>query len=191
MKFDVVIIGGGLAGMTAATKLQADGLKCAVVAEGLSLHNPSRREFCAAGGTLLAGDKVVCGRFDGGRLVSVRTEKLGDVELEAGAFVLATGKYFSRGLVADMDRVYEPLFGLDVKYEEDRSKWFGASFSAPQKFLEFGVMTEDGCALKDGKKIVNLFPAGEVLAGISSAGKDEREQIVGSAMDAAEAVRRN
>ena len=191
MKFDVVIIGGGLAGMTAATKLQKDGLKCAVVAEGLSLHNSSRREFCAAGGTLLAGDRVVSGRLADGRLQAVRTEELGNVELEAGYFILATGKYFSKGLVADMDRVYEPLFGLDVKYEKDRALWFDPSFASHQEFLEFGVAEEDGCALKDGKKIVNLFPAGEVLAGISSAQEDATEQIRRSALSAAEAVRRN
>jgi len=191
MKFDVVIIGGGLAGMTAATKLQKEGLKCVVVAEGLSLHNSSRREFSVAGGTLLAGDRVVSGRVADGRLLAVCTEELGNVELEAGNFILATGKYFSKGLVADMDRVYEPLFGLDVKYEQDRALWFDSSFASHQKFLEFGVVAEDGCALKDGKKIVNLFPAGEVLAGISSAQEDATEQIRQSALSAAEAVRRN
>ena len=191
MKFDVVIIGGGLAGMTAATELQQAGLKCAVVAEGLSLFNTSRQEFKAAGGTLLAGDRVVSGRFAEDRLAAVRTEKLGDVELEAGSYVLATGKYFSRGLVADMDKVYEPLFGLDVEFDEDRSAWFDASFSAPQRFLAFGVKTRDGRALKDGKLIANLFPAGELLAGISSAQGDATELIKKSALEAAKAIRRN
>lgn len=190
MKFDVIIIGGGLAGMTAATALQTDGLKCAVVAEGLSLHNASRREFSAAGGTLLAGDRVVSGRFEADRLVAVRTEKLGDVELEADNFVLATGKYFSRGLVADMDRVYEPLFGLDVEYDADRSKWFDASFAAPQRFLEFGVKCEGCRAVKDGAVIANLFPAGEVLAGVTSAQGDATEAIVKSAAEAVKAIRR-
>ncbi len=190
MKFDVIIIGGGLAGMTAATALQTSGMRCAVVAEGLSLHNASRREFCAAGGTLLAGDRVVSGRFAGDRLVAVRTEKLGDIELEAENFVLATGKYFSRGLVADMDRVYEPLFGLDVDYDEDRSTWFDPSFAAPQKFLEFGVKSPGGLAVKDGAVIANLYPAGEVLAGLSSAQGDATAAIVKSATDAANAIGR-
>ena len=190
MKFDVVIIGGGLAGMTAAAKLQGDGLRCAVVSAGLSLNKCDGRDFFAAGGTMLAGDSVVSGRFEGDRLFAVRTEKLGDMELEADDFILATGKYFSRGIVADMDRVYEPLFGLDVKYDEDRSSWFDASFAAPQKFLEFGVVSKDGCALKNGEKIVNLHPAGEVLAGISTAQGDATEQIVRSALEAVKAIRR-
>ena len=190
MKFDVIVIGGGLAGMTAATGLQAAGLNCAVIAEGLSLSNVSRKEFRAAGGTILAGDRVVSGKLDGSRLLSVRTEKLGDVELEADNFVLATGKYFSRGLVADMDKVYEPIFGLDVEYDADRSKWFDASFAAPQPFLEFGLKTEGGCALKDGKPVSNLFPAGEVLAGVSTASEDATEKIKQSALDAVNAIRR-
>ena len=190
MKFDVIVIGGGLAGMTAATALQASGLKCAVVAEGLSLYNCPRNTFRAAGGTLLAGDRVTGGVFEGDRLVSVSTEKLGDVTLEADAFVLATGKYFSRGIVADMDKVYEPLFGLDVEYDEDRSKWFDASFAAPQRFLEFGVKAKDGCALRDGKPVVNLFPAGEVLAGICGAQGDATATIQKSALDAVDAIRR-
>ena len=190
MKFDVVIIGGGLAGVTAATALQQGGLRCALVAEGLSLSGVSREPFLAAGGTLLAGDRVNGGTIEDGRLVSVSTEKLGDVTLEARAFILATGKFFSRGIVADMDKVYEPVFGLDVQYDSDRSAWFNPSFAAPQRFLEFGVLTQDGCALMDGKKIVNLFPAGEVLAGISSAGSDKSEEIKKSALAAAEAARR-
>ena len=190
MKFDAVIIGGGLAGMTAATALQQGGLKCAVVAEGLSLSGASREAYTAAGGTLLAGDRVTGGTIENGRLVSIRTEKLGDVTLEARAFILATGKYFSRGIVADMNRVYEPVFGLDVQYDTDRICWFNSSFSAPQRFLEFGVITEDGCAVKDGVKIENLFPAGEVLAGLSSAASDATAEIKKSALAAAEAARR-
>ena len=190
MKFDVVVIGGGLAGMTAATELQRSGLRCAVVATGLSLHEAPRRDFKAAGGTLLAGDSVVGGRIEDGKLLEVRTEKLGDAALEADWFILATGKYFSKGIVADMDRVYEPLFGLDVDYDEDRAKWFDPSFAAPQPFLEFGVRTEGGCALKDGSPISNLLPAGEVLAGISSAEGDATSAIRQSALDAVQIIRR-
>lgn len=176
--------------MTAATALQGAGLNCAVIAEGLSLHIAPRQEFKAAGGTLLAGDRVVAGKFEDGRLLCVATEKLAGIPIEADSFVLATGKYFSRGIVADMDKVYEPLFGLDVEYDEDRTGWFDPSFAAPQRFLEFGVKTEGGCALKDGKPVVNLFPAGEVLAGVSSAQGDATETIKKSALDAVAAIRR-
>jgi len=190
MKFDVAIIGGGLAGVTAATVLQRSGMRCVLISEGLSLYGTPREDFRAAGGTLLAGDRVCGGTFDGNRLASISTEKLGDVTIEADAFVLATGKYFSRGIVADMDRLYEPIFGLDVEYDSDRSNWFSQGFADSQRFLEFGVKTKDGCALLGGQKIVNLFPAGEVLAGITGAQGDASETIRKSGLAAAEAIRR-
>ena len=191
MKFDAVIIGGGLAGMSIATALQEDGRRCALVSEGLSLHDGvSAARFRAAGGTLLAGDRVTAGTFGNGKLLSVRTEKLGDATLEAPVFVLATGKYFSRGIVADMDSIYEPVFGLDVQFDKDRSAWFSPSFSAPQRFLEFGVLTKDGCALKDGEKIANLFPAGEVLAGVSCISEGGTAGITHSVSLALEAIRK-
>ena len=191
MKFDAVIIGGGQTGSNLANLLQNLGRRCVIVTEGLSLNdNTSFGGFLAAGGTVLTGDRVIGGTFEGNRLVSVRTQKLGDVTLEAPVFVLATGKYFSRGIVADMDRVYEPIFGLDVEYDEDRSTWFNPSFSSPQRFLEFGVRTQDGCALKDGQKIINLIPTGEVLAGVSCVGESGAKAISKSIFDAFAAIKR-
>ena len=164
MKFDVVIIGGGLAGTSAATELQKSGLKCILVAEGLSLNNCPKNEFKAAGGTVLQGDRVVSGVFEGNRLIRVFTEKLGNEPLEAD---------------------------LDVEYDSDRLTWIDPSFAAPQRFLEFGVKTSGGVALKGGVPIVNLFPAGEVLSGVSSAQGDATEQILNSAREAVRAIRRN
>ena len=188
MKFDVIIIGGGLAGITAATALQQAGLKCVVVSEGLSLNEAPGKAFRACGGTILPGDRVTGGTFSGDRLLSVNTEKLAPTALEADFFILATGKYFSRGIMADMDKVYEPVFGLDVEYDADRSTWFNPDFSQPQRFLEFGVRTLDGCALRNGRPIVNLFPAGEVLAGLTGSQGDASGRIRRSGLDAAETI---
>ena len=188
MKFDVAIIGGGLAGVTAATALQKAGFRCVLIAEGLSLDGVSRREFRLAGGTVLQGDRVTGGIFRNNVLECICTEKLGDEYIYAGSFVLATGKYFSRGIVADMDKVYEPVFGLDVEYDRDRSTWFNPSFSARQRFLDFGVFTRNGRATRNGEPVENLYPAGEVLAGLSGAQGDAAELIRQSAMEAAKAI---
>lgn len=188
MKFDVAIIGGGLAGVTAATTLQQAGFRCVLIAEGLSLDGTSRREFRLAGGTVLQGDRVTSGIFNNNMLQGVCTEKLGDEVIYADSFVLATGKYFSRGIIADMDKVYEPVFGLDVEYDRDRGTWFNPTFSARQKFLDFGVFTRNGRATINGEPIVNLYPAGEVLAGLSGAQGDASELIRQSALDAAKAI---
>lgn len=166
MRFDVVIIGGGLAGMTAATALRKAGLSCAVVAEGLSLHNAPRSEFLALGGTIFAGDSVVGGEWDGDALKCVFTRNLEGTRLEADNFILATGKFFSRGLISTMDSVYEPVFGCDVEYIRDRDKWVTSDFFAPQPFESFGVITDGtGRVLLEGRPAKNLYAAGEILAG--------------------------
>ena len=188
MKFDAVIIGGGPAGATAATALQQAGLQCALVSGGLSLSEVSLGAFRAAGGTLLAGTRVCSGTFDSGLLIEVFTDKLGGEPLQAAHFILATGKYFSRGIAADMDRIYEPVFGLDVDFDSDRGTWFSPAFGARQRFLEFGVARSGVCALKDGRRIANLYPVGEVLAGISNAQGDAIPAIRQSAMEAVEEI---
>ena len=78
MKFDVAIIGGGLAGVSAATTLQQAGLRCILIAEGLALDGTSGRDFRRCGGTVLQGDRVTGGSFSGNRLEYIFTEKLGD-----------------------------------------------------------------------------------------------------------------
>ena len=98
----------------------------------------------------------------------MRSRSLGPDAIVAGSYVLATGRFYNGGLVADMDRVYEPLFGLDVEYEKDRSKWFDPDFFAPQPFLSFGVRVDaDGHPSVQGVTVNNLLVKGEILAGCS------------------------
>lgn len=188
MNYDAVIIGGGRAGMTLACALQDAGLRCCVVAEGRSLSDPLpgraaeipasdgsvppaalpdtdlRTEFKRGGGTLLAGDSVVSGHWDGKRLVEVLTRNYGDVPLQAPVFALCTGKFFGRGLLSTMDSIYEPVFGADVQFEADRTRWYDPDFSRPQPFESFGVRTaEDGRVLFGGVPAENLWAAGEIL----------------------------
>lgn len=166
MKFDAVIIGGGLAGMTAGVELQKKGLCCAVVAEGLSLNDVPRGEFIDLGGTLLAGDSVVGGVWNGTRLECVHTRNLEGTPLEADNFVLATGKFFSRGLVSTMDGIYEPVFGCDVIYDTGREKWVNGDFFGPQPFEKYGVRTDaEGRVFIGGRPADNLYAAGEILSG--------------------------
>lgn len=164
MRFDAVIIGGGYSGTQKAVELLQQGKKVAVICKGHSLYGFSPAQFQLLGGTLLM-DTVVEGRTDSGKAIAVYTEKLHEVALEASEFYLATGKFFAGGLVADMDKVYEPVFGLDVEYDSDQSKWFSPKFFDPQPFMSFGVKTTpEGCAIKVGNPIVNLFPIGEIKA---------------------------
>ncbi len=173
MKFDVVVIGGGWAGRTVADRLAGAGLRVCVVSEGLSLtavHDESPYSCLAGlqkkGVTVLRGDRALQGRADADKVTGLVTRNLGpDTMLEADAFVLATGKFFSRGLLSDMNHIWEPVFGADVAYDADRTKWADPEFSSHQPFMDFGVRTDEaGHVLVSGRPVMNLYAAGEILA---------------------------
>ena len=175
MKFDTIIIGAGSAGMQVATALQASGRKTAVIGLGRSINEVDVRPYERLGGTLLIGDAVREGIFENARLRAVRTVNLGAYPLEADRFVIATGKFLGRGLVADMDEIYEPLFGLDVECDPDRSRWFGERFAEDQPFLRFGVRTDAQSRPSiGGRTVENLYACGELLAGVSAVYGKER-----------------
>lgn len=166
MKFDVVIIGGGRAGIAAGTALEKAGLRTAIVAAGLNFEKTSREEYISLGGVVFKGDKALGGVWEGRTLKSLKTKNLGRTVLAADYFVLATGKFFSRGLVATMDTVYEPVFGADVDFDPDRGNWIDRDFFAPQPFEKFGVKTDcKGRLMIGGEISENLYAAGEILAG--------------------------
>ncbi|MCR5352488.1 MAG: anaerobic glycerol-3-phosphate dehydrogenase subunit B [Bacteroidales bacterium] len=123
-----------------------------------------KRRFEALGGTYLAGDKVLQARVEGDRVRNVNTRNLGGHVLDAEHFILATGSYFSKGLKSNPFRIYEPVFGLDVRQEADRSKWYDADFHARQPYMAFGVETDPTLhPLRDGRPLENLYAIGSVL----------------------------
>ena len=125
-----------------------------------------RHYFKMLGGNYLMGDSAVSGQFDGDKLMSVTTAKLGDMPLRANNFILASGSFISRGLVADYERVYEPVFDLDVDADSDREQWTRFDVLEPQAYSRYGVATDgDLRCLKQGKPIQNLHAIGSVLSG--------------------------
>lgn len=169
MRFDAVIIGGGWSGCEAAELLVEAGKKVCIVSEGLSLaavkyDSPYARlaALQKQGAVVLRGDRAVSGKIEDGRVVEIRTRNL-DEPLMADEYVLATGKFFSRGLLSDKEHIWEPLFGADVEYDPDRSKWFDPDFEASQPFMKFGVKTDaGGRVLVGGQAIVNLTAVGDI-----------------------------
>lgn len=179
-----------MAGAAVASSLQDSGLKCAVITAGRSIHGQSVAAFEEKGGYVLADDVVASSRIEGGRILSVCTSKLGDIVLEARAFVIATGKFFSKGLVADMHKVYEPVFGLDVEYDEDRSTWFDADFAAHQHFLDFGVKVDEASHPSiAGQTITNLYAVGEIVAGCSCAESDNSAVVAEAAAKVSQMIK--
>ena len=183
MKYDVVIIGNGLAGNHAALGLKAAGLSCAVVSEGESLWRKELSNPLLPGIDFFKGDKVTGGEFKDGRLVSVTTQMLeDDIKIVADYFLLCTGKFFSGGLVSDMDEIRESIFGADVTESAARENWSTEDFFAQQPFMSFGVKTSsEGKVLVNGGVIENLYAAGEVLEGIDPCADNSKDLIIDSA----------
>lgn len=171
MRFDVIIIGGGWAGCEAAENLVETGAKICVVSEGLSLaaegyESPYARlaKLQKKGVTVLRGDRALCGKIEDGKVAGIVTRNFGESSpLTADRYILATGKFFSRGLLSDKDHIWEPVFGADVEYDPDRSKWYDQDFNAPQPFMKFRVKTDsEGRVIVGGQSIVNLTAVGDI-----------------------------
>ena len=133
---------------------------------GMRMLTQLRHYFKMLGGTYLMGDTAVSGTFEGDRLTSITTAKLGGMPLRADNFVLATGSFINRGLKADYERVYEPVLGVDVDADSDRDQWTRFGVMEPQAYMRFGVATDEQFhCLKQGKAINNLYAIGSILSG--------------------------
>ena len=70
-----------------------------------------------------------------------------------------------------MERIYEPLFGLDVDCPAERTQWYCEDVFSPQPYMAAGVVTDkDLHPLKGGVPVSNLYAIGSILAGKKNAG---------------------
>ncbi len=133
---------------------------------GMRMQTLLRHYFKMLGGNYLTGDNAIGGKFEGDKLISVTTAKLNDMPLRANNFVLASGSFVSRGLAANYERVFEPVFDLDVDADADRDKWTTFGVLEPQAYFRYGVATDDSLrCLKQGRTITNLHAIGSILSG--------------------------
>ncbi|WP_038912129.1 glycerol-3-phosphate dehydrogenase subunit GlpB [Dickeya dadantii] len=108
---------------------------------GMRMHQALLNRFRQIGGTLMPGDRVLSAqpREDG---VALYTRSHGEIPLRADHVVLASGSFFSNGLVAERDRVVEPVFGLDVDFLPAHEDWSKPNLFAAQPYLQFGVVAD-------------------------------------------------
>lgn len=133
---------------------------------GTRVQHLLRKRFEALGGTFLNGDKVVGGNIEDNTLVNIVTERLDNTLIEATNYVIATGSFMSRGLVADYEKVYEPILGLDVDHDAQRTQWTRDNVWDAQPYMEYGVSTNTQLqAIKDGRVMSNVYAAGQILSG--------------------------
>lgn len=131
---------------------------------GIRTQLQLRRRYELLGGTFLMGDEAVSAETDGARVSSISTKNLQGHPLESEFFILASGGFFSKGLASNPQKVWEPLFGLDVEALADRNEWYDPDFLKEQPYMGFGVKTDASLrALKAGEVIDNLYVAGSIL----------------------------
>lgn len=136
---------------------------------GIRIQMMLKKYFQSLGGVYMLGDSVTEGKFEDGKLKSIMTLNNEATEFEAENFILATGSFFSKGIVASQNGVVEPVFGLDVDCDSDRTKWFERNLFDAQPYMNFGVASDDDFrAKKDGKIVENIYVAGSVLSGFNA-----------------------
>ena len=123
-----------------------------------------RKRFQLLGGTYLMGDRVTGAHVYEDVVQNVVTKHLDRHYLEAGHFILASGGFFSKGLISNPFKIYEPLFELDMDYDTDRNAWYDPTFVNHQPYLHFGVKTDASLRpCRKGVPVKNLYVIGSIL----------------------------
>lgn len=152
---------------------QACGVKTMFVATmppsvpGIRSQMTLKTEFEKAGGRFFIGDTVIDADFDeDGKVKSVGTANFDDIRIFADDFVLASGSFFSKGLVATPEKVTEPIFGVDLTYMEGRENWFDMNFWNRQNYISFGAAIDSNLnAAIEGRTVGNLYAIGSLIGG--------------------------
>lgn len=136
---------------------------------GIRCQMALKSEFERLGGTFLMGDNVLNGDIENGKLTAVFTEKHAEMEMRADDFVLASGSFYGKGLIATKDCVVEPILNADVDADHNRGEWFDKKVFNEQPFMRYGVKTDtDFKVVKNGKPLKNVYATGSVLSGADS-----------------------
>lgn len=135
---------------------------------GIRAQQQLKKCFQQAGGVFMLGDSAVRAEREGNRITKIYSCNHGDIPFVGKNVVLATGSYFSQGLIAEPDRVYEPVFGLDVNFSEDRGQWHELNVFSKQPYQSFGVKTNaDFQGMYQGQVLDNLYVTGAILEGFN------------------------
>lgn len=134
---------------------------------GIRTQLALKAAFEKAGGTFLLGDTVTDTKFNReGHVESIVTQNFYDILMRADNFVLATGSFFSKGMIASPTKVYEPVFGLDLIFRNGREQWFDKNFWNKQNYISYGAkISRNLHPFIDEKEIENLYVVGSLIGG--------------------------
>ena len=106
---------------------------------------------------------------DNGFLLEIAGGNAQDQKIRCKGIVLATGRFFGKGLTADRKRVRESLFDLPVFQPISRSNWYRMDFLDPRGHAihQAGLEIDDyfrPLSVSETPAFSNLFAAGSILA---------------------------
>lgn len=138
---------------------------------GTRLFNRLRRYLLDQGVRVQIGHPVARGIITDGRITGVEVAAAGKPQrFQAKAVILATGGLYGGGLFSDdRGQIWEPIFGLPVSYDPDRTRWFNPDLLDPRghPVHYFGIRVNDQMQPVDvhGAPVIQgLYAAGQLLA---------------------------
>lgn len=133
---------------------------------GTRMQHLLQQRFVRSGGIWMPGDEVINADIEDGRVTKVWTRKHEDIPLTPNHVVLASGSFFSNGLIAERTHVREAVFNLDVLQREGRESWYRDDVFDTQPWQQFGVMTDETLrGTRGAERVQNLYVIGSVLGG--------------------------
>ena len=135
---------------------------------GIHTQQKLRSVFQQNGGVFMLGDNVLRADIKGNRISQIYSFNHGDIPFVGQNFILATGSYFSQGLIASTEKIYEPIFDLDVTFTPNRTQWYNSDVFDTQPYHSFGIKTDSTFrCTREGKLFENLYAAGAILEGFN------------------------
>lgn len=103
------------------------------------------------------------------KIAGVLTQNIQDSPIQANNYILASGRFFNRGLTAHRSKISETIFDLDIEQKSARSEWAKAQFFDSHPLMKAGVHTNDDFHPYQAQQLVsNLYCIGGVLGGFDA-----------------------
>lgn len=137
---------------------------------GIRLREMFEQHLPKRGATLIPQQKVQSLSFADNTAHLSLTDSYGPINITSNAVILATGRFLSGGLNAQVDGIHETLLNLPVTQPSTRSDWYTDNYTDPKghPIHKAGIDVDTKLRpLRQKEKIYNkaLFAAGIILAG--------------------------